>query len=453
MVETKDLNEHLVYWLGIANQRRGQYGLPAGLMESLLYGIQQRFDGEWLRSIVAPDPDDVDPFGLTGHPLKTWLRSPFIDQHVIQTMELGAYIKEFDSDPGLIAKIRKMQRDNFWPILFELAMAYRMKQVLKPQGTLALCSEVASDPGDFVLQFPDVAIACECSRLGYPPQEEEPLKVLQAIYAYIGKKIKGTRARYCIKIDFSEPLNGNVYNRSLRILKAVLGHFLSTGKSSVAGDDTIKVLVEPLTKESEQIPFRLIENQVVDVANSSWSSAYSLQLVPARDERELGERRWRGEKIRGHEHARIFVKFPPEVIMADPYERLAARIQKKRAQAAAAKSLMGRIILVEWPMNPRNADTMLMEAKITAILRNSPKTLAIAVSKREWNPHYRHHYSTMLIHDAASVSCLPQILGCFSAYDGIFDPILNEQYPRTWQAARENVAREIRDSENSREEP
>lgn len=76
--------------------------------------------------------------------------------------------------------------------------------------------------GDFFIVTDKKKIACKCSRLGYPPEEEEQFKILDDLYRYIRDFVKGKGLRRCVKIRVKEPLTGQMYNPRLigRVKKA-----------------------------------------------------------------------------------------------------------------------------------------------------------------------------------------------------------------------------------------
>lgn len=446
------LDEHLYYWISIANQRRDRYGFPPGVIEELVYSLKTGLGKAWLQSAILGDARPVDAFGLTGQPLRRWMLSAFIDGHVIQTLELSAYLREFAADPCLHGKVLKLQRDSFWPVFLELAMAYRMRRASKPDGIVSLSCETSAAVGDFTIQLGSTQIACECSRLGFSPAIEEQYYLLQETYTYIENKVKNLTGACCIKVEIKEPLTGHVYSRLLVRLKKALNRFKSGAQTSADSDASIAVTVEPLTETSEEIPFRLVDDCVVDVKGSSWTCAFSIASVPARDEKEIAEKVRSGEPIASTERARILVRFPPNPRAPDAYERLEDRIRRKIAQTALPDGVIGRIVLVEWPVNPREAEIATLNQSVLESLQTSRRTLAVIICTREANPHYRYHYSIYVVDNRSAVTAIPGldlVLKRFVKYDTISDPILNEKYLRSWKAATEKVAWERREKQAS----
>ncbi len=107
-MSSSDLEARLYYWITIANESRDRYGLPVGTIEELIYCVKETLSTDWLEAALVHDSSAVDPFGFTIHPVRRWLLSPFVDQHVIECLELGAYFKGFASDSCLSDKVRKL---------------------------------------------------------------------------------------------------------------------------------------------------------------------------------------------------------------------------------------------------------------------------------------------------------------------------------------------------------
>jgi hypothetical protein len=72
------------------------------------------------------------------HPLRKWLLSAHIFQHIVQVMELASYFRAFEHDPALPSKVEKLKRDSFWSTCFELAMATRAQRACRDQERVFL---------------------------------------------------------------------------------------------------------------------------------------------------------------------------------------------------------------------------------------------------------------------------------------------------------------------------
>lgn len=437
----------------MANERRERYGLPPGLIEELIFSLKTLLGTPWLESLLLENAEPVDPFELKGHPLRGWLKGPNIDKHVMQTLEVARYLKEFSATPSLQGKIRKLRRDLFWPVLFELAIAYRMKQAVGQHGTVALSCETTESLGDFTVVLGSKTIVCECSRLGFPPDSEEPLRLLDSIYRYSADGVKRSQLKSCIKIRLGEPLTGQVYNRLLVRLKEAIKDFQKAGQLATRSNKSFSVTVEALTALTEKIPFQLLNNRVVDVAGTDWTSAVSISSVEANSEREVADKVRHGEPITGGEHTRIFVRLANGTGEPDAYRRLSQRIRKKISQTKLRKEVSGRIIFVEWPVDFRQADIVRLRQQVLERLRGSHHTIAVVICRREANPHYRHHYSLYAVVNTPALDANPElvpVLGRFTTYDTDFDPILNEKYQHSWREATEKVTCERRLAEEKR---
>jgi hypothetical protein len=438
-VDTVD--EELHHWISVANESRERYGFPPGLIEERIFALRTALTPGWLQQLLFDNRTQLMPFDPRGgQTLRRWLRGSNVDESVTGTIELATYLQEFSGDECLSRKIRKLQRDSFWPIQFELAMAYRFQKVVKPGlGNVKLSCEDTEAVADFSIILSNEEIAVECTRLGFPNEGEEQYRLIDRTYRYIEDAVKSLNERCCIKIRMEENLTGVNYSRLLVRLKKAIRRFQRTGHLSTDADVTISVTVEPLTPDTEEIPFRLIDNRVVDVKGTDWTTALSIGLTPARDDRELARKVRLGEPVNPREKARALFRFPLHRVETDQYDRLIDRIRKKISQIKLLPGFAGRIVLAEWPFDPRGVDLDRIDLEMSQLLRRSEHTFALILARREANPHYRHHYSTFCVENRKRLSFVPnlqQTLHIFLAYDTIFDPVTNEPYQRSWADAR-----------------
>lgn len=353
--------------------------------------------------------------------------------------------------PKAHGKVNKLKRDSFWPVLFELAMAYRLKKMVEPSlGSVRLSCEDSEAVGDFSIVLDEGRFAAECTRLGFPPEARDQYQLLDETYRYIESAFKVLNQACCIKIRMEECLTGPAYNRLLVRLKKAIGRFKHTGLTSADADATISVTVEPLTPGTEEIPFELIDNRVMDVKGTDWTSALSICRAPAKNDRELATKFRLGDPLNETERARILVRFPRREVEADQYDRIVGRIRRKISQTKIPPSFGGRIVFLEWPFDLRGADLQRLDDEMLQQLKRSEHTIAVVLARREANPHYRHHYSAYHFADAQRLSSTPvpaSVFRSFSKYDTIFDPVLNEPYQFSWEAAREKVLRDHAEAE------
>jgi hypothetical protein len=307
-----------------------------------------------------------------------------------------------------------------------------------------LCAETEDAIGDFSVRLGKNLIACECSRLGFGPVEEDQFRILNFVYDYIADFAKTKPGKRLIMIKVTEPLTSQVYNPRLigRIKKAINGfdRNLSQGRSS---DNTIDVLVEALSPNSEKIPFEMIDGRVTDVVGTSWSSAVSIGDVSGHTEREVAELYRKGMKVEPYEHTRVLVEFPRAKDSSDPYKRLRQKINAKIKQTKLTDSYAGKLIFVECPFDLRDADLEKLQKQINDEMKQSSSTAGIFVCKREANPHYRHHYSVASTINSAACAILPGLDGTLKRFlerDSHFDPITGDHYLLSWGDAKKRVA-------------
>lgn len=445
------LDRELYYWIQVANEGRDRFMLPVGLVEDSIARLKMVLGEAYLSRLLEKKKEGVGVFVAEDvNPLIVWLGSPGVDKHVIQLLEFCSLLKAFEHDPNLGAKIQKLRNDAFHPILFELAMAQRLKASSVPDGQVCLCAEDEEAVGDFSLQLGRDLIACECSRLTFGPVEDDQFRILSLVYDYISDFAKAKPGRRLIKIKLSEALTSQVYNPRLLVrLKKAINQFDRTLTQARSSDNTIEVLVEPLSTDSERIPFELINGRVTDVVGTSWNTALSIGDVVGHTERELVEIYRKGEKFQPMEHTRVLVEFPRAEHDYDPYKRLRQKINAKVKQTKLDDQHFGKLIFIECLFDLRAADLKEIEQQAQAEMRNSPSTVGIFVCKRERNPHYRYHYSMAGFFNSAACAASPGLdatLKRFQLRDTQFDSITSERYLLSWKDASNRVAKHARKS-------
>jgi hypothetical protein len=441
----EEVDRDLYYWIRVANESRERFLLSPGFIEESIARLKSVMGDAFLATVLERKKQPVGLLvGEEINPLRLWLGSPGVDKHVLQVLEFCSLLKTFESDPRLSEKLSKLRQDAFHPVFFELAMAQRLKASASPDGEVSLCAETEDAIGDFSLRLGKNLIACECSRLGFGPLEEDQFRILNFVYDYIADFAKTKPGKRLIKIKVTEPLTSQVYNPRLigRIKKAINGfdRNLSQGRSS---DNTIEVLVEALSPNSEKIPFEMIDGRVTDVVGTPWSSAVSIGDVSGHTEREVAELYRKGMKVEPNEHTRVLVEFPRAKDNSDPYKRLRQKINAKIKQTKLTDSYAGKLIFVECPFDLRDADLQKLQKQINDEMRQSSSTAGIFVCKREANPHYRHHYSVASTINSAACAVLPGLdatLKRFLQRDSQFDAITGDPYLLSWEDARKRVA-------------
>ena len=368
-----------------------------------------------------------------------------MDKHVIQLLEFSTVLKAFQRDLHLNSKVKKLEKDSFHPVFFELAMAYRLKTSALPDGNVCLCAEDQAAIGDFTLQVAGNLVACECSRLTFGPAEEVQFKILDLVYDYIADFAKTRPGKRLIRIKLTEPLTPQVYNPRLLVrLKKAINQFDRTSKRGGTSDQTIEVQVEALSPDSEKIPFEYKDGRVIDALGTSWTAALSIGDIVGHTEREVAEMYRQGIKMEPEEHTRVLVEFPRAESDYDPYKRLRQRINDKVKQTKLSEKYFGKLIFIECPFDLRGADHERIQRIAEAELRQSSNTIGIFLCKREGNPHYRHHYSMIghLNNSAArALPCLGPVIERFQVFDTKLDPITGEPYVLTRTEASNQAAK------------
>src|SRR5579872_2650065 len=110
------LEKVLYRWIRRANERREYLDLPPGSIEDRVGLLQRTLGTDYLERILVSDSTPVHFLDDEINPLRKWLLSAMVDQHIIQVLELASYLEEFQGDPALADKVEKLTRDSFWPI-------------------------------------------------------------------------------------------------------------------------------------------------------------------------------------------------------------------------------------------------------------------------------------------------------------------------------------------------
>jgi|SRR5271170_6250651 hypothetical protein len=163
------LDAVLYKWISRATTKLDDCDLPVGLVEDSIALLKRALGADYLQHLLIEESEPVHFLDDEANPLRKWLLSARVAQYIIQVMELAAYVRAFQDDPALPDKLTKLKKDSFWPMLFELAMATRMKRSCQPPQELLLNPETASSIGDFTIKIPGCPIPCECSRVGRSP--------------------------------------------------------------------------------------------------------------------------------------------------------------------------------------------------------------------------------------------------------------------------------------------
>src|SRR5580704_5684811 len=73
---------------------------------------------DYLDRLLVSSAESISLFDPDVNPLRMWLKSAVVDQHIVQIVEFAAYLRSFKYDPALDDKIAKLKRDRFWPVFF-----------------------------------------------------------------------------------------------------------------------------------------------------------------------------------------------------------------------------------------------------------------------------------------------------------------------------------------------
>ncbi len=223
MIAMSDLDTALYKWIVGANERREALDLPPGLIEDSIALLVDVLGEQYLDQLLVRCTDPISFADPNANPLKMWLASSMVDSHIVQSLELAAYFRVFLHDPALPDKVEKLKRDSFWPVMFELAMAARMKracQGLSP--SVVLNRELPESIGDFTVQLAGTNTPCECSRLGHSPQVTAPYILAHSLMQRIADATERFPLPLCFKIRSAAPLTGETYNLTLSLIRGCI---------------------------------------------------------------------------------------------------------------------------------------------------------------------------------------------------------------------------------------
>jgi hypothetical protein len=432
----------LYKWISGANEKREALSLPPGVIEDSVALLLDLLGHDYLERLLVSNSEPISFFDPDVNPLRQWLKSAVVDQHIVQILEFVAYLRIFKDDPALSDKIEKLKRDRFWPVFFELAMAVRMKTACEGSQLVALNREDSRSTGDFLMNVGGVNIPCECTRLGHSPQVNEPHIFAEHLSHRIADATKSIPFPLILKIRSEIALTGQTYNLALRLLRRCLADVRRSRLPAFYYEGLTSICCGELTPYSERVPFRMIDGVVTNVEGTDWDSAQSLKRVPAANEEEVTERFKSGERFHEFEAVRIFMKFGPPNEAPDFYGRLANKLRKKLNQTKVKAGDYGKLVFIEVPADLRSADQTKLKDAITEAARQSKTTLGVVLAHREPNPHYRHHYSILGSLNAAALAQKPELVSLFDRFrygDTRIDLITGYPYQSSWEEALERA--------------
>jgi hypothetical protein len=433
-----DIDAALYKWILRAGDRREALAIPPGLIEDSIAVLRDLLGRDYLEPLLVSGSKLISVFDPDVNPLKKWLKSALVDQHIVQVLELAAYLRTFKDDPALSDKIEKLERDRFWPVFFEIAMATRMKTACQDSQSVALNRERPESIGDFAINLGDTNIPCECSRLGHSPQVNEPHILAESLSNRIWDSTKLIPVPLIFKIRLAEALTGQTYNLILRILRKCLADIKRSRLPTVHYEGLTSVCCGELTPHSERLPFKMINGVVTNMDGTDWEMAHSLKRVPAADEDELVDRFKGGERFGEFEAVRLFMKFGPPGDGPDYYDRLTNKLRKKLNQTKVKPGNYGKLVFIEVPFDLRLADKPKLNRAIAGAVKGSQTTLGVVLAHRAANPHYRHHYSLYGSLNSIAFALKAELISLFERFqytDTRIDLLTGFPYQSSWQEA------------------
>jgi hypothetical protein len=296
---------------------------------------------------------------------------------------------------------------------------------------------------------------CECARISRTPFAEEGIRITQDIFDYVAGKIRTYARPCCVKIRVNAELKRADFNMILQLLKRTLEQHERTGEVSVvSSQQMIEVQVEPLTEQTEKIPFRVVDGNLIDVTGSEWVHAHSIGGVVGKSSAEVSEMFRAGVEYDYRERGLVFIKYAPPSKAEDPYDRLAAKIHDKVSQTKIAPGTRtAKFLWIESPYDLRTLDLGDLQRLAVKEMSRSTHTLGVAITHREGNPHFRHYYSVLGVLNRNGLPDFPDFAATLEALrdkEISTDPITGWRYQRSWEEAQVRSEREIRQLEELR---
>ena len=154
------------------------------------------------------------------------------------------------------------------------------------------------------------------------------------------------------------------------------------------------------------------------------------------------------------ERGRVFIKYEPPEKAEDPYARLTGKIHDKVSQTKIPPGTRtAKFLWIDSPYDLRMLDRKELQERAVREMGRSTHTLGVAITYREGNPHFRHHYSVVGVLNQNGLPDFPDFAATLEALkekEFVTDPITGWKYQRSWEEAYERSAREIKDLERSR---
>lgn len=161
-----------------------------------------------------------------------------------------------------------------------------------------------------------------------------------------------------------------------------------------------------------------------------------------------------GVKYDYRERGRVFIKYVSPRKPEDPYARLTGKIHDKVSQTKIAPGTRtAKFLWIDSPYDLRTLDHDVLQRLAVKEMSRSTHTLGVAITHREGNPHFRHHYSVLGVLNRNGLPGFPDFAATLEALrekEISTDPITGLRYERTWEAAQMRSEREIRQLEELR---
>jgi hypothetical protein len=252
-------------------------------------------------------------------------------------------------------------------------------------------------------------LLCECSRVSRTPVFEEGIRATQDIFDYIAEKIRPFVRPCCVKIRVQTELKRADFHLIIALLKRTLERHEASGEVSVAASQQgAEVQVEPLTEQTERIPFTMVDGSLVDTIDSEWVHAHSVGGVAGKSSAEVSQMFRSGIEYEYRERGRVFLKYATVQTPEDPYTRLTSKIHKKVSQTKVAPGTRtAKFLWIDSPYDLRTLDREALQRLAVQEMSRSRHTLGVAITHREGNPHFRHHYSLLSVLNRNGLSDFP----------------------------------------------
>lgn len=325
-----------------------------------------------VRSAVGPAWLDEqerrhDRLGMTDeHPLYRQLTSP-TDLALVEVAELAHYLGAFTGDPAMAGVVRDLRTAKFWPVFYELAMAYRWQDA---GAVVELAPPTAKGIADFKAAVVDLTFIVEVSKFEDDvvgsPTFTIPAGLIDGVLKWVGDAPLFV-CKIFVHTELKASNENDVRSAAKRACRVFRQALREGGVSASAATPAATVELEVLTESSETNPFMIDEfGQMVSVREHPWHSYIS----------DGG--------------SRFFFQFQPEE--RSFRDEIVAKVKKEMQQLARTDASTVVMIDVSAFGDFSTLPFPSLQDELTDLLRQHPRVASLWFFSRQWTTAFRFKY-------------------------------------------------------------